>query len=120
MKLYCFVILVFISVIFAVGEEREWGNVGIRGVNALNTNQNKVISNQPLARSLNPESTNRLLSTNNQVEPEEPVQESKPPTPKSPLQTQHPKPINENDKGKHDEKNSSDAQHQNADDANKD
>jgi hypothetical protein len=49
MKLYCFVILVFILVIL-VGEEREWRIGGIKGVNALNTNQNKANLNQPLAR----------------------------------------------------------------------
>jgi hypothetical protein len=106
MKLYCFVILVFILVIL-VGEEREWRIGGIKGVNALNTNQNKANLNQPLARSLN--------ITNKQLSQEEPEQESKTPTSKYPSPTQHSKPIDENDKGKHGETNNGDAQHQNVD-----
>src|SRR4051812_22298761 len=90
MKLYCFVILVFISVIFVVGEERKWGNEGIRRVNIL------PISKRSL-NPANPASAGEVnLSTNNQ-------EKSKP-------SATHAKPNNENDKAKHNEKNDGDAQ----------
>ncbi|CAG8673822.1 345_t:CDS:2 [Rhizophagus irregularis] len=109
MKPCCFVILVFISVIFTV-KGGEWGNEGIRGVNSLPissiNNQNEEIS---LTKRWH---TGKILVRN----PGEEGEDYK----KHPNSSQNPtnqaKAINGNNKGKEDE--TQNAQNQNVENAN--
>ncbi|GBC08337.1 hypothetical protein RclHR1_08030014 [Rhizophagus clarus] len=110
MKLCCFVILVFISVIFTV-RGGEWGTGGIRGVNSLpitsiNQNEEKSLTKRW--------HTNEKLESNysNSVEVEEDDKRHPNSGPISAISANQTKTISSNNKGKEDEPQDAQSQNQ--------